>query len=256
VFQAVNARSRLAWCLAERGEFAEGMRLGEEGVRMAEALDHPFSLVTACTLLGYLHRVRGDWDGARHFLERGLALSQEWNVTLWSPVLLGSLGAVHAQSGEVDRGLTLIQEALARYEATGLGFFQSLVVVHMGEACLRASRMEDALTEAERALGLTRQRGERGYEAWALRLLAEVATLVDVPGAEHRYREAMALAEELGMRPLLAHCSLGLGRLYERTGDPRRALEHLTVATTLYREMGMDVWLAQADALGGRLSAS
>ena len=54
------------------------------------------------------------------------------------------------------------------------------------------------------------------------------------------------------MRPLVAHCHLGLGKLYRRTGDRAKAQEHLTTATTMYREMGMSFWLEKADAaLGG-----
>ena len=66
--------------------------------------------------------------------------------------------------------------------------------------------------------------------------------------AERHYRQALALAEELGMRPLVAHCHLGLGKLYRRTGDREQAQEHLTTATTMYREMDMRFWLEQAEA--------
>jgi len=55
-----------------------------------------------------------------------------------------------------------------------------------------------------------------------------------------------ALANELGMRPLVAHCHLGLGKLSRRTGQREQAQEHLTTATTMYREMGMTYWLEQA----------
>ena len=58
----------------------------------------------------------------------------------------------------------------------------------------------------------------------------------------------MALAAELGMRPLVAHCHLGLGKLYRRTGDAAKAREHLTTAVTMYREMGMSFWLEKAEA--------
>jgi hypothetical protein len=58
----------------------------------------------------------------------------------------------------------------------------------------------------------------------------------------------MALASELGMRPLLAHCHLGLGRLSGRQSDAARAREHLATATALYREMGMIFWLEKAEA--------
>jgi hypothetical protein len=67
-------------------------------------------------------------------------------------------------------------------------------------------------------------------------------------GRNDHYRQALVLAEELGMRPLVAHCHLGLGRLYRRTGDHAKAEEHLATATVMYREMGMTFWLEKADA--------
>ena len=108
---------------------------------------------------------------------------------------------------------------------------------------------EDALEFAGRALTLARERGQRGYQAWALRLLGEVAARRDLPeSADGHYRDALALAEELGMRPLVAHCHLGLAKLSRRTGKREQARDHLTVATTLYREMDMRFWWEQAEA--------
>src|SRR5262249_5027645 len=110
---------------------------------------------------------------------------------------------------------------------------------------------EDARACADRALTLTRERGERGHEAWALRLLGKIAARTDPPtvkSAEEHYRQALARADELGMRPLVAHCHLGLGKVYHRTGDPAKAGEHRTTATTMYREMGMGFWLEKAEA--------
>jgi hypothetical protein len=65
-------------------------------------------------------------------------------------------------------------------------------------------------------------------------------------GATH-YRKALALAEARGMRPLVAHCHLGLGKLYRRTGKPEQAREHLRTATAMYREMDMRFWLEQVE---------
>jgi hypothetical protein len=59
---------------------------------------------------------------------------------------------------------------------------------------------------------------------------------------------AVTLAEPCSMRPLVAHCHLGLGKLYRRTGKPEQAHEHLTTATTMYREMDMRFWLEKAEA--------
>ena len=83
-----------------------------------------------------------------------------------------------------------------------------------------------------------------------LRLLGELAVPEEPRETEKSadyYRRAMALADELGMRPLLAHCHLGLGKLYRRAGKRQEAQEHLTTATTLYREMDMGFWLEQAE---------
>jgi hypothetical protein len=97
---------------------------------------------------------------------------------------------------------------------------------------------------------LARERGERGYEAGALRLLGEIASdggQPDVATAEAHYGAAMAIASELGMRPLVTHCRLGLSRLDRRVGNRARAEEHLTTATAMYREMGMRFWLEKAE---------
>ena len=123
-------------------------------------------------------------------------------------------------------------------------------VVQLGETYLLADRVEEARASADRAVGLARKRGERGHEAWALRLLGEIASRhdhSDVATAEAHYRAAMTLASELGMRPILAHCHLGLGKLFHRTGDRAKSAEHLTIAAAMYREMDMGFWLEKAE---------
>jgi hypothetical protein len=82
-------------------------------------------------------------------------------------------------------------------------------------------------------------------------LLGDIATHPNQFDAERgaaHYHEALALAEPRGMRPLVAHCHFGFGKLYRRTGRRQEAQEHLTTATTMYREMGMQFWLAPAEA--------
>jgi tetratricopeptide (TPR) repeat protein len=109
-------------------------------------------------------------------------------------------------------------------------------------------RLEDALAFAERALTLARERSQRPYEAWALRLLGEVAARRDAQEhADGHYRGALVLARELGMLPLVAHCHLGLGKLYRRTDKREEAQQHLATATMMYREMGMTYWLEKAE---------
>jgi predicted protein tyrosine phosphatase len=87
-----------------------------------------------------------------------------------------------------------------------------------------------------------------GFRAHALHLLGDLAALPDQfdakSGVTH-YQQALALAQSHGMRPLVAHCYLGLSKLYRRSGKPEQARENLTAATTMYREMDMGVFLEQ-----------
>jgi tetratricopeptide (TPR) repeat protein len=252
---AVHARSHLAWCLGERGEFSEGIRVGEEGLRMADELGHPFTQISACGFLSCLYVVRGDLAETRRVLDRGLALSREWGFTVWSPFLSGALGYVAALSGDVSQGVALLQQALSEYEAKGLGFLHGFLTVHLGEAFLRAGRVAEATRSAEDALAGSRRRGERGHEARALRLLGDTLTRqspADVESARWHYESALRLADELGMRPLVAHCHLGLAVLNRRHGQPGAARERAPTALSLYREMGMAYWLGHGEALLAR----
>jgi tetratricopeptide (TPR) repeat protein len=122
--------------------------------------------------------------------------------------------------------------------------------VRLAEASLAVQALPRARQHAERALALSRDQMAGGDEAWSLYLLGAIDA-AEAPAspkaANDHYLQALALAEPRGMRPLVAHCHLGLGKLYRRTGKREQAHEHLTTATTMYREMEMRFWLEQAE---------
>jgi tetratricopeptide (TPR) repeat protein len=239
------SRGHLARILAERGVFDEGDAHGHEAIRIAEDLDHPFSAVVGSLDLAYLKSVRGQLSQAAHILERAVAQSREWNFTSQTPTAMASLGYVYAWSGRIDEGVASLQHAVTAHERAGIGAYLSVSVTRLGEAYLLANQVEDARSCADRALRLARGRGERVSEAWVLRLLGDIAShraIPDVATASANYGAAMTLASELEMRPLVAHCHAGLGRLYRLTDNPEQAQEHLTTAGTMYGEMGMMYW--------------
>ncbi|MBI4637276.1 MAG: hypothetical protein HY727_13080 [Candidatus Rokubacteria bacterium] len=247
------SRCWLGRSLAERGAFDEGISHGREGIRIAEALDHPYSVVLASWALAELHAVKGEFAEAIPVLERAFALCRDWKLGLLSPLVVELLGYAYTLSGSMARGLELLREAVELYASQGR-LAGSLALVRLGGALLLADRREDAAANAGQALTLARERGLRGYEAYALRLVGEIAAHRDPLDAEtagRHYREALALATELGMRPLVAHCHLGLDQLYRRTGGREQAHEHLTTATTMYRELDMRFWLEKAQAVVG-----
>ena len=119
-------------------------------------------------------------------------------------------------------------------------------------AYLAAGLLEEAESIASRGLALATVDNARAYHVPLGRIRAEAIAL---QGKEPRHDEAFShwgrlidLATELSMRPEIAHCHLGLGKLYLQTGDRARAREHLTTATTMYREMDMGFWLKKAEA--------
>jgi predicted ATPase/class 3 adenylate cyclase len=251
IFPAVLCRVWLAFALGETGVFDEGDAHGHEAIQVAEALGSPYSLCWALLGLAQLQSLKGQLNQAARLLERAVTQCQDWNFTLMSPMVMAPLGHVYAWSGRLEEGVSWLRQAVTAYEAAGVGWRHSISVAQLGEAYLLADRAEDARACADRAVTLARERGEQGYEAWALRLVAEVAShgpRPDVGTAKANYGTSIALASELGMRPLLAHCHLGLCRLYRQTGKREQAHEHLTTATKMYREMNMRFWLPKVEA--------
>lgn len=249
---SVVSRSWLVWALAERGEFDQARRHGEVALEIAKEVGHPFNLAHIYYDLGYFHGVKGEIDQGVEALEEAYALIREWNLTYLSPFIMGFLGHLYALSGRAGKGISLLQRAVSDYQSMGLGLFRSLVGVQLGEALFLAGRVEEAISATERALALARKRDERGHEAYAHRLLGEIATHPEVSEAEtaqRHYEAARSQAETLGMRPLVAHCHFGLGRLYRLEGRGGEGDAQIGTAVTMYQDLGMGHWQQQAAAI-------
>ncbi|MGH7306202.1 MAG: ATP-binding protein, partial [Candidatus Rokuibacteriota bacterium] len=243
----------LGWfarCLAELGEFDEGVAAGRRAVALVDGLDSPYSLTAACIGLGYICLVKGDLAAAGPVLERACSIAREANLTLLRPQATRMLGGAYLLSGRIEEGVALVRAAADEVESRRLLMQQAAVLGLLGEACLFADRVDEASTAAQRALALARERGQRGDMAVALRVLGDAGARgsVDVEKAEGHYLAAIELAGELEMRPQLARGHLGLGRLFLRAGDRDRAEDHLLLATRLFITMDMPLWLQQAAA--------
>ncbi len=241
----------LVWSLAELGAFAEAITNGERGIEIAEAVDRPDSLINAYAGIGFLYLRKGDLQQAVPLLEHGFGLYQDCQIPLLFPLVASALGAAYALSGRISEALPLLEHAVAQASAMGEVDFQSHRLACLGEAYLFAGRLDEALATAMQALEISREHKERGWEAHALRLLGDILGQRDLPAAqaaEEHYRQALALAEELGMRPLQAHCHLGLGGLYLKLGQQEQARAELSTAVELYRAMDMTFWLTKAES--------
>jgi tetratricopeptide (TPR) repeat protein len=255
---SVLSHAYLAWSPAELGMFAEGRVLGEEGVRIAEAVGQPGSLMVSSWGIGLLFLRQGDLPKALPELERAIGLCQNMDIPLWLPRVATALGAAYILAGRAADAVPMLMQSLERMTATEMGSNQVHCCLSLGEAHLRAGHLEEAHALAKRALELAQEHQERGHQAYALRLLGEIAARGEPPESEQSeadYQHALVMANELGMRPLAAHCHHGLGTLYRQMGRGVEACAALSTAIALYRAMDMTLWLPQAEAALAQVQA-
>ncbi len=249
---SVFDRNWLIRSLAHLGRFAEAAEYAAEAIRLAEPTRHAFTVSQAHFAASTLHLPKGDWPKARSLIERWIAELRTGNVVRQLPTAVASSAWVLAQLGEASESLNRLREGehlVERLAAMGIVHLRGWDYHSLGRACLVLSRLDEARRLSDRAVESCPH--QPGFAAHALGLLGDIAThpdRFDAERGEAHYRQALALAEPRGMRPLIAHCHLGLARLYRRTGKGEQAREHLTTATTMYREMDMRFWLEQADA--------
>jgi tetratricopeptide (TPR) repeat protein len=246
--EPARSRAELAFVLAELGRFDEAIGHAEAAVAMAETANHAFTLYFGLFDLGRAYLRRGDLPRATRVLQRGLDHCQMWRFDGAIPLVGAALGVAHALAGRPE-ALPLVARAVAEFRHRQPHNRPAFILLCAGMAYLWAGRIEEATSHAREALALARRLGARASEAHALCLAGDVASTVTAGAedADAHYYQALALAGQLGMRPLVAHCHLGLAKLYRRTDKREQAQEHLTTATTMYREMGMTYWLEQAE---------
>jgi len=244
-------RCWLIWSLAELGRFAEAAEPAAGAIRLVALTQHAFTVGVAHISAGRVHLLRGDWAQARLLIEHGTAVVRAGSVGLLLPQSVAQSAWVLAQLGEASEALSRLRESeqlVERLAASGYVVGLGWLYLSLGRAALVLGRLDDARRLGDRALESSSR--QPGFAAHALHLLGDIAThpdRFDAERSEAHYLQALALAEPRGMRPLVAHCHLGLGKLSLRTAQREQAHEHLHTAVAMYREMDMTSWLEKAE---------
>jgi tetratricopeptide (TPR) repeat protein len=242
-----------SWGAAEAhamlGEFDQAIEWGVRGCRVADEIGNAGSRVLAATFQGHVYVLKGEPDSALRSMEPRMPLAEELGQGHLSIKFFLVLSHTYLLLGRADEGLRHLRRALASTrgfmaESTRFGTLTA-------SALMEAGRLDEASAEVAAGLAHSEKTGADGHRAPLLRLQAEMLARRDPPEpgpAQQSWREGLHLAIVLGMRPEVAHCHLGLGKLYRRAGDHAKASEHLSTATTMYREMDMGFWLGRAAA--------
>jgi tetratricopeptide (TPR) repeat protein len=235
--------------LADLGRFAEAAKYEAEATRLAEETQHTYTISWAHFAASMLHLLKHDWARARSLVEHWIVRLRTGNVAMLLPWAVASSAWALAELGEAKEALDRVQEAeqlLERQAARGIVGHRAWAYHGVSRACLLLGRYDEARRLGNCALKSSRR--QPGFAAHALHLLGDIAShpdQFDAEGGAAYYRQALAIAEPHSMRPLVAHCRLGLGKLYGRIGKPEHARENLTAATTMYRDMDMDFRLEE-----------
>jgi class 3 adenylate cyclase/tetratricopeptide (TPR) repeat protein len=255
---SVFTRGWLIMSLIELGRFSEAVKYEAEVIGLAEPTEHAHTIVWARLAASMLHLFKGEWAKA-HLLVEQCMRRRSLDVAVLLPWAVTSSAWALAQIGEAGEALRRVQEAeplLERQTTRGVVGHRSWSYCAAGRACLLLGRLDEARRLGARSIESSQR--QPGFRAHALFLLGDLAAHpdeFDAESGEAHYRQALALARSHGMRPLVAHCHLGLSKLHRRTGKAEQARENLTAATTMYREMGMDFWLEQGKGYGASDSA-
>jgi class 3 adenylate cyclase/tetratricopeptide (TPR) repeat protein len=242
----VTSSGWLAFTLAELGDFHAADACVDEALRVADGAGHVYGQTIARTLAGLVWLRRGHLERALGLLQPSLEACREKHLDVWRPIPASLLGLTLALSGRLAEAMPLLEDGVHLSEVLGVNAYLALWTLHWAEGLLEAGEGARAREMARHALDLAIAHKERGHQAWAWRLLGEVASRGGAPGlaeAEEHYRESLGIAEELRMQPVVAHANLGLGRVMRLAGDRARAEEHLVTAFTLFRGMDVPYWV-------------
>jgi len=246
---SIYNRYWLSLSLIPLGRFAEASQCTTEALRLAEPMRHAYSIGALNLAAGMLHLWKGDWTDALVRLDQGISVFRAASIAFLVPHMVASTTWALACLRETSEALKRLSEARSLLdglvEREMVGMFHTPCIT-MARACLLLGRFPEA-----RELGRLALESSNGRMPDVCHLLGDIAMHgdhFDPESGEAHYRQALALAEPRGMRPLIAHCHFGLGKLCQRTGKQQEAHEHLTTATAMYREMDMHFWLEQAEA--------
>jgi class 3 adenylate cyclase/tetratricopeptide (TPR) repeat protein len=246
---SVLDRAWLTMSLAELGQFAEAAKYEAEAIQIAEQTQHAFTIGWAYLAASRPHLLKGEWQKARSLVELWIAMIRTGNVAIHLPWAVAFSAWTLAELGEASESLKRVKEAkqlLDQQAALGTVAHHGLAYHAAGRACLLLGRLDEAQALGERALATSRH--QPGFAAHALHLLGDVAShsgRFDPQTGETHYRQALALAQEHGMRPLVGYCQLSLAKLYHRTGKAREAGDARATAHSMFYDMDMTFWLEQ-----------
>jgi len=238
--------------LAQLGRFDEGEDFCEKGLRFAHSINHLPSLGWAELSYGSLYSTRGDGRSTIEHSERSLKHLEEGNVNHLLPMAFLSLGAGYGLLGEIETARNHLQKGLKMLKDLGLSFTKSSFYSLMSLVHFESGEYESAQSCAEKALNLAQENKEKHYEGRSWIFLGRILGKKEpaqMDKAEDYIQRGFKISDELKLMPYVSSCYYYLGELYADKGRNKMALENLKKAEGMFKEMGMDYYLAKTQEM-------
>jgi class 3 adenylate cyclase/tetratricopeptide (TPR) repeat protein len=235
----------LGMILAEQGEFQPANAALERARLAAETMGNAYSQTIAWTIAGFISIRRGYLAAAVLPLQRSFEMCRRRNLAVWRPIPASLLGTVFIRLGHLAEGLRLLEEAVHLSRELGIRAHLPAWMINLAAGYLADGQPARAHSIAAEALSLAQSAGERGHEAAAYAILGDIAAntaTIKPSQAFACYESARRIAEELGLRPLLAETHLALGLLSEVVHDEPSAKKHYIAAHNLLQKLDMHSW--------------
>ena len=231
------------------GDFQEGERFLEKGLRYATRIGDARTIATAEFFYAEIFRTKGDWKAAAEHCKNAIPYSEEAKYLTILSWAWCELGNIYAYLGDPETGRTYGEKGLTMQRDAGIEWGLSITHLYLGDIHFQRGDPENARALVEESLKLSQKNNEKYWEATAWILLGRIlgrTEASDIRKAEECILQGMKIADELKAKPAYAQGHLFLGELYSHVGQKEKALENLTKAETMFQEMGMDYWLAEA----------
>ncbi|UCG04952.1 MAG: tetratricopeptide repeat protein [Desulfobacterales bacterium] len=237
------SRSMIVLGLAELGNFDEIEKIGSEALEIAEQVRNALTLTFVYNFLAMAYLRLGKFEPALPLLEKGHELCRFSELQSMYSYTVGNLGYAYLLAKEPRRALTVLEEG-AKDENLKVSFWPTPPLTVLADAYRVAGEISLATETVSRALKLSDKREERGFEAWAMLVMAGINDAAERPEeAKQWYRRTLKQASDLSMRPLVAHCHKGLSNCYLCLGNEKEAQLENKTALEIYRSLGMTYWL-------------
>ena len=229
--------------MAELGNFDKFEEIGHEALEIAEQVQNALTLTFVYNFIAMAYLRLGKVESALPLLEKCYELCCISQVQGMHSYSAGSLGYAYLLAREPKRALSILEEGIKK-DYLQASFWPTHPLIVLADAYRAERKFVLANDTASRALGLANERGERGFEAWVIFVMAKInADTGRIVDAKQWYQRALKQASDLSMRPLVAHCHKGLGNCYLKLGNETKAQLESKRADDIYRALGMTYWL-------------